>query len=71
MNKEINGPMSPDIELESFLRTYIQAKRIFENPVCKQVFRNLQGTNNDLFERLEKECDQAEKEAEKVASSLL
>ena len=64
MNMEQDGPTSPDGELEQFLRTYIQAKRIFKNPVCEQVFRKLQGTNSALFEQLEKECDAKEKKVE-------
>jgi hypothetical protein len=46
---------------------YMQAKRITDNPLCEKAFRALTGTNNDLFEKIEKECDSKQKEAEDLA----
>jgi len=70
-NADQEGPKKHDAVTEEFLLAYLESKKIFEDPVAQKAFRKLQGTNNDLFEAMEKKADIKAKDTCMMAKEVL
>lgn len=59
-----------DQDIESFVSQYFQAKKMIEDPIVLQTFRLLQGSDNKLFDQLERDAEQHVKQISEFAKTI-